>query len=70
MVEIARLLWLSALYGVENPVLILDEPTTVLQDGEVRLLFRILGDLRRRASIVFISHRLEEVVPSPTGSAS
>jgi len=62
MVEIARLLWLSEHYGVENPVLILDEPTTVLQENEVRLLFTILGELRKRASIIFISHRLEEVV--------
>jgi ribose transport system ATP-binding protein len=62
MVEVARLLWLSELYGVENPTLILDEPTTVLQDGEVKILFSILRELRQRASIVFISHRLEEVV--------
>jgi ribose transport system ATP-binding protein len=62
MVEIARLLWLSQLYGAENPALILDEPTTVLQDNEVRILFDILGRLKSRASIVFISHRLEEVI--------
>lgn len=62
MLEIARLLWLSRLYGVDNPVLILDEPTTVLQESEVEILFTILGELKQRASIVFISHRLEEVV--------
>jgi len=62
MVEVARLLWLSDLYGVENPTLILDEPTTVLQEGEVKILFSILHELKKRASIIFISHRLEEVV--------
>jgi len=62
MVEVARLLWLSELYGVENPTLILDEPTTVLQEAEVRILFSILQGLKKRASIIFISHRLEEVV--------
>ena len=62
MVEIGRLLWLSAHYGVENPLLILDEPTTVLQDAEVKILFGLLRELRQRASIIFISHRLEEVV--------
>ncbi len=62
MVEIARLLWLSQLYGVDNPILILDEPTTVLQESEVKILFAILGKLISRASIIFISHRLEEVV--------
>ena len=62
MVEIARLLWLSELYGVENPILILDEPTTVLQEHEAKLLFEIMGQLKKKSSIIFISHRLEEVV--------
>lgn len=62
MVEIARLLWLSELYNQENPVLILDEPTTVLLEEEVDTLFSILQDLKKTASIVFISHRLEEVI--------
>ena len=62
MVEIARLLWLSQLYGQENPVLILDEPTTVLADAERETLFEILRELKNRASIVFISHRIQEVL--------
>jgi ribose transport system ATP-binding protein len=62
MVEIARLLWLSQQYGQENPVLILDEPTTVLADAERDTLFSILRELKKRASIVFISHRLQEVI--------
>jgi ribose transport system ATP-binding protein len=62
MAEIARLLWLSRLYGQEDPVLILDEPTTVLADAERETLFEILRDLKKRASIVFISHRIQEVL--------
>jgi len=62
MVEIARLLWLSRLYGRNNPVLILDEPTTVLADKERETLFAILRNLRKSASIVFISHRIQEVI--------
>lgn len=62
MVEISRLIWLSRLYGRDNPVLILDEPTTVLLEEEVDTLFRILRELKKNASIVFISHRLEEVI--------
>jgi ribose transport system ATP-binding protein len=62
MVEIARLLWLSEQYGQENPVLILDEPTTVLADAERETLFEILHELKERASIVFISHRIQEVL--------
>src|SRR3984957_2221380 len=62
MVEIARLLWLSRLYHQENPVLVLDEPTTVLTEDERETLFAILNELKRQASIILISHRLQEIV--------
>ena len=62
MVEIARLLWLSTLYKKANPILILDEPTTVLTEGERTTLFGILRNLKERASVIFISHRLQEVM--------
>ena len=62
MVEISRLLWLSKLYGKENPVLILDEPTTVLLEKEVDNLFAMLQEVKKQASIVLISHRLEEIL--------
>lgn len=62
MVEIGRLLWLSQQYGKENPVLILDEPTTVLADEERNRLFSILQDIKKRASVVLISHRLQEIL--------
>jgi ribose transport system ATP-binding protein len=62
MIEIARLLWLSRLYRQENPLLILDEPTTVLNENERTTLFEILSDIKREASIILISHRLQEIV--------
>jgi ribose transport system ATP-binding protein len=62
MVEIARLLWLSKLYKQDRPVLILDEPTTVLSDSERTILFDILRSIRKEASVVLISHRLQEIV--------
>jgi ribose transport system ATP-binding protein len=62
MVEIARLLWLSRLYHHKNPILILDEPTTVLTENERETLFLILEEIKSRASIVLISHRLQEIV--------
>lgn len=56
-VEIARALWL------EPAVLILDEPTTGLDPTEVTRLFTILRSLRDQGKgIVFISHRLPEVL--------
>ena len=42
--------------------ILLDEPTSVLEQKEVDLLFQIIRSLRDRASFVFISHRLEEVL--------
>jgi ribose transport system ATP-binding protein len=62
MVEIARLIWLSTLYGQKNPILILDEPTTVLTDGERETLFETLRQLKQSASVILISHRLQEIV--------
>jgi ribose transport system ATP-binding protein len=61
MVEIAKALSLDSRIKGDVTVL-LDEPTSVLEKKEVDLLFRIIGDLKQRASVVFISHRLEEVL--------
>jgi ribose transport system ATP-binding protein len=62
MVEIARLLWLSNISRVDNPILIFDEPTSVLLSDEINQLFEILRNLKKEASIIFISHRLKEVI--------
>lgn len=62
MVEISRLLWLSRLYKHENPILILDEPTTVLLEKEINILFGILKKIKEHATVILISHRLEEIV--------
>lgn len=61
MVEIAKALSLDSRIKGEVTVL-LDEPTSVLEKKEVDLLFQIVNDLKHRASFVFISHRLEEVL--------
>lgn len=43
-------------------ILILDEPTAVLSDKEVELLFDIIEKLRKlRITIIYISHKLDEV---------
>jgi ribose transport system ATP-binding protein len=56
MVEIAK-----ALVN-DSRILIMDEPTTVLTDHEVKILFRLVDKLRARGvTILFISHKLKEV---------
>jgi rhamnose transport system ATP-binding protein len=56
LVEIARAL------GEEARVLVLDEPTASLSTREVTKLLAILRELRAQGlSIVYVSHRLEEI---------
>ena len=56
MVEIAKAL------SVRCRLLIMDEPTTVLNQNEAAVLFRIMRELRAAGtSVIFISHRLEEI---------
>lgn len=61
MIEIAKSLSLDSRINTDVTIL-LDEPTSVLEKKEIELLFQIIGDLKQRASIVYISHRLEEVL--------
>jgi len=62
MVEIARVISLEDELSYK-PVIILDEPTTALSKEEINRLFAIMRKLARRGySIIFISHRLEEVL--------
>ncbi|ESQ78913.1 sugar ABC transporter ATP-binding protein [Asticcacaulis sp. YBE204] len=57
IVEIARAL------SDKARVLILDEPTSALSPTEVEVLFRIIRDLKAAGTgIVYISHRLEELL--------
>lgn len=56
MVEIAKALSTNA------RILIMDEPTSALSDKEINELFRIIRDLKEHGhSIIYISHRLEEL---------
>jgi len=43
-------------------VIIFDEPTAVLADREVEILFEIIAELKKQnKTIIYISHRLEEI---------
>ncbi len=57
MVEIARAL------SMQSRLIVMDEPTSALSSAEVDKLFRIVRDLKARGlSIIFVTHRLEEVM--------
>ena len=54
----------------EARMLILDEPTSALTFGEVQNLFRVVRDLKARGiSIIYITHRLNEVFEIATDVA-
>ena len=56
MVEIARAL------SMESRLIVMDEPSSALSSTEVEKLFRIIRDLRAQGlSIIFVTHRLDEV---------
>ncbi|QTA37447.1 sugar ABC transporter ATP-binding protein [Thermosipho ferrireducens] len=56
LVSIAKALSLKA------KVIIMDEPTATITDHETKRLFEIIRNLKQRGiSVIFISHRLEEI---------
>ncbi|GAK58212.1 ribose transport ATP-binding protein RbsA [Candidatus Vecturithrix granuli] len=56
LVEIAKALSINA------KIVIMDEPTSALSISESKELFRIIADLKRQGvSVIFISHRLEDI---------
>lgn len=58
MIEIAR-----NLVEDDLKILIMDEPTSSLSEQEVQVLFKIMRELTAQGiSIVYISHRLEEIM--------
>ncbi|MBN8995487.1 MAG: sugar ABC transporter ATP-binding protein [Rhizobiales bacterium] len=57
MVEIARAL------SMKSRIIVMDEPTSALSASEVEKLVRIVRDLKAQGlSIIFVTHRLEEVM--------
>ncbi len=56
MVEIAKAL------SVSSDILVLDEPTSALTEMEIKTLFEIIRDLKKRGvTMIYISHKLDEI---------
>jgi methyl-galactoside transport system ATP-binding protein len=57
MVEIAKAVSYNA------KIIVLDEPTSSLNDSEVEQLFKIINKLRKKGcAIIYISHKMEEIL--------
>ena len=61
MVEIARAIKVETTDG-GTPLVILDEPTSVLERSETEVLEREILKLKNFGSVIFVSHRLDEIM--------
>jgi ribose transport system ATP-binding protein len=61
LVELAKCLVLEDSVGGQ-PIILLDEPTSVLDAADIDRVLAQIERLRARASIIFVSHRLDEVL--------
>lgn len=61
MVELAKVLALEELVG-GHLVILFDEPTAVLNPPEIQALFAQIRRIKHRASVVFVSHRMDEIL--------
>ena len=61
LVEFAKVLSIEERTHHE-PVVLLDEPTSVLEGSELDKVLAQIERLRARASVIFVSHRLDEVL--------
>jgi len=64
LIEIARVVAQSEMLKVDRPLVLLDEPTASLSGPELDLFYGVVRLLKEkfRASVVFISHRLDEIL--------
>ena len=61
LVELSRVMALAA-RSQQEPIIIFDEPTTIGTLEDIERLLQTILRLKERASVVFISHRLEEIL--------
>ncbi|MFW5991938.1 MAG: sugar ABC transporter ATP-binding protein [Halanaerobiaceae bacterium] len=62
MIEIAKSLRIVEESGGNNSIILFDEPTSVLEDEEIKKLFEIIRELKENHAVIFVSHRLDEVL--------
>lgn len=63
MVEIARAINKAYSSQKEHALILLDEPTSVLNEEEVKLLYKQVRNLTAKGhSVIFVSHHLDEVL--------
>ncbi|HEX6094005.1 MAG TPA: sugar ABC transporter ATP-binding protein [Dongiaceae bacterium] len=62
-IEVARACLVpQEVLGIAFPIVLLDEPTSALQKTEEEAFFRLIRRVREHGSLLFVSHRLTEVL--------
>jgi ribose transport system ATP-binding protein len=63
MVEITKVLDIISETTDNRALILLDEPTTVLSDSEIKVLFDKIRNMKEKGyTVIFVSHRLSEVL--------
>jgi ribose transport system ATP-binding protein len=62
VIDIIRAFASADLLEQEEPVILLDEPTAGLLHDETEFFTELLRQIRRRASVIFVTHRLSELL--------
>ncbi len=63
MIEIAKVMNVTRQSGVEQCLILLDEPTSVLNEAETQNLFQQMKKITAQGhSVIFVSHRLNEIL--------
>ncbi len=61
-VAVQQMVAIARAVSIDARLLVMDEPTSSLSDEEIRVLFRVIADLKRKnISVIFISHKMGEV---------
>ncbi len=59
---ISQLTAIARAISTQAKLVVMDEPTSSLDEHEVKILFKIINDLKSKGiSIIFVSHRLDEI---------
>jgi ribose transport system ATP-binding protein len=62
VLEIIKAFALAELLDQDRPVILLDEPTAGLAKNEIDFFGSVINQIKQRAGVVFVSHRLSELL--------
>jgi ribose transport system ATP-binding protein len=62
VLEIIKAFALAELLEQDEPVILLDEPTAGLAKDEIDFFGNVINQIKQRAGVVFVSHRLSELL--------